>query len=212
MTGIPFGWTLAGLDTAVRIAITRRSWYAACDTDERYAAGWHAAVELLYAADDPPAERDVIRAAWAAADDLTRRDAENRGVSRARGDDYQGRTDYPRWHAYWETVCRQTASPEEPIVERTALAQIWPRIPAQQQEALQALAAHGDYRQAADALGLTYNTFCARVRHARNAVLRLWWEGETPRRGWRDRRRTTPETQLHSVSAYVRKRQRARAA
>jgi len=90
-----------------------------------------------------------------------------------------------------------------------ALAQIWPRIPAHQQEALHALAAHGDYQAAADALGLKYHTFCKRIKLAREQFLRLWLEGETPRRGWRDRRRSTPETQLHSVSQYIRKRRRA---
>ncbi|MEU1787063.1 hypothetical protein ABZ553_14560 [Streptomyces sparsogenes] len=207
--GIRWGWTLADLDEVVRRAIGRTHQYRACDADERYAAGWHAAVELLYTAAEPPRSRDLYCAAWRAADYLTTRTAEERGIGRSRGDSYTGRVDVPKWHAYWNTVARHTASPEEPIVERTALAQIWPRLHPRYQTALQALAAHGDYQAAADSLGLKYYTFCAQIRHARNAVLALWWEGETPRRGWRDVRRTAPETQLHSVSAYIRKRRRA---
>lgn len=207
--GIRWGWTLTDLDAVVRRGISRTHQYRACDADERYAAGWHAAVELLYTATEPPDAPDLYRAAWRAADYLTTRTAEERGVPRSRGDAYTGRTDVPKWHAYWTTVVRHTASPEEPVVERTALAQIWPRLQPRYQTALQALAAHGDYQAAADSLGLKYYTFCAQVRHARNAVLALWWEGETPRRGWRDVRRAVPETQLHSVSAHIRKRRRA---
>ncbi|MFJ1993005.1 hypothetical protein [Streptomyces asiaticus] len=207
--GIRWGWTLADLDEIVRRAIGRTHQYRACDADERYAAGWHAAVELLYTAAEPPSSRDLYCAAWRAADHLTTRTAEERGIGRSRGDAYTGRIDVPKWHAYWNTIVRHTASPEEPVVERTALEQIWPRIPAHQQVALQALAAHGDYQAAADALGLKYNTFYRRVLCARQQFLRLWWEGETPRRGWRDVRRTVPETQLHSISAHIRKRRRA---
>lgn len=207
--GIRWGWTLADLDEVVRRAIGRTHQYRACDADERYAAGWHAAVELLYTGTEPPSSRDLYCAAWRAADYLTTRTAEERGVSRSRGDGYTGRVDVPKWHAYWNTVARHTASPEEPIVERTALAQIWPRLHPRYQTALQALAAHGDYQSAANSLGLKYHTFHAQVRHARNAVLALWWEGETPRRGWRDRRATTEPTQLHSISAHIRKRRRA---
>lgn len=207
--GIRWGWTLTDLDEVVRRAIGRTHQYRACDADERYAAGWHAAVELLYTAAEPPSSRDLYCTAWRAADYLTTRTSEERGVGRSRGDAYAGRIDVPKWHAYWNTVARHTASPEEPIVERTALAQIWPRLQPRYQTALQALAAHDDYQAAADSLGLKYYTFCAQIRHARNAVLALWWEGETPRRGWRDVRRTVPETQLHSVSAYIRKRRQA---
>ncbi|TVL89804.1 hypothetical protein [Streptomyces sp. SAJ15] len=207
--GIRWGWTLAELDDVVRRAVTRTHQYRACDADERYATGWHAAVELLYTALDPPSERDLYCAAWRAADYLTTRTAEERGVARSRGDTYTGRMDLPKWHAYWETVTRHTAGPEEPVVERLALTQIWPRLHPRYQAALHALAVHENYYAAADALGLKHCTFYAQVRHARNAFLALWWEGETPRRGWRDRRATTEPTQLHSISAHVRKRRRA---
>lgn len=207
--GIRWGWTLTDLDATVRRAVNRTHQYRACDAEERYAAGWHAAVELLYTATTPPHPHDLYCTAWRAADSLTTRTAEERGVPRSRGHAYTGRDDLPRWHAYWETVARHTTSPEEPILERTALAQIWPRLTPGQQEALSALAVHDDYQAAADALGLSRPTFYRRITSARSRVLALWWEGETPRRGWRDRRNTAEPTQLHSVSAHVRKRRRA---
>lgn len=211
-TGIRWGYTLHTLDTITRTAIRRNLAYYACDTSERYAAAWHAAVELLYTNATPPARHDLIRAAWYAADAHTLKTAEQRGIPRSRGDSYTGRTDMPRWHAYWETIARHTASPEEPTIERIALAQIWPQLTPGQQAALHALAAHGTYEAAAAGLGLSYHTFARRISTARQQFLALWWEGETPRRGWRDRRRSTPQTQLHSASAHIRKRARAQVA
>lgn len=206
---VAHGYTMRDLDHFVHIGITRNAWYNACDREERYAAGWHAAVELLYTTDEPPTPQDLIRAAWYTADNLTCRTAEERGIPRPRGDAYAGRIDMPRWHAYWETICRHTGSPEEFVVERTALEQIWPQLTPGQQAALQALAVHDSYESAAAALGLNYQAFFQQVAKARRRFLALWWEGETPRRGWRDRRRSTAETQLHSVSAHIRKRRRA---
>lgn len=203
------GYSLHTIDWIVRMGIHKNTWYAASDADERYACAWHNVVEEIMTAEERPHPTDLIRIAWRTADELTRRAGEERGHGRARGDAYTGRTDMPKWHAYWETVCRHTASPEDMTVERMALAQIWPHIPVAYQEALQALAAYGDYQAAADALGLKYHTFCKRIHTGRERFLRLWLEGETPRRGWRDVRRSTPETQLHSVSQYIRKRRRA---
>ncbi|MFE5871615.1 hypothetical protein ACFQ6V_23625 [Streptomyces roseifaciens] len=208
---LPHGYTLHALDQLVRTGILRNPWYQAVDTDERYAAGWHAAAELLYTATEPPLPHDLIHAAWYAADNMTRRSMEHRGIPRSRGEKYTGRDDVPHFHAYWTTVARHTASPEEPIVEHRALIQIWPHLTPRHQAALQALAVHEDYQTAADSLGLAYYTFCAHVRQARAVVLALWWEGETPRRGWRDRRRNTEPKQLHSISAHLRKRRRAKA-
>lgn len=208
-TDIRHGYTLADLDRLARAAITRNPWYRAADADERYAVAWHTIAEHLYTADQPPAAHDLIRAAWRAADAHTMRTGEERGHGRARGEHYAGRTDMPRWHAYWETVTRHAASPEEPVVERLALAQIWPRLTLAHQQALTALAAHGDYQAAADAVGASRATFYARVRHARAAVLALWWEGETPRRGWRDRRVQSPAGRRQSASTHIRRRARA---
>lgn len=206
------GYTMRDLDRIAHIAISRRGQYAACDTDERYAAAWHAAVETLYTAEEPPARHDLIRAAWDAADAHTTRTGEQRGHARARGETYTGRTDMPRWHAYWETVTRHAASPEEPVVERLALAQIWPQLTPGQQAALHALATHGDYQAAADALCCSRPAFYRQVRLARARVLALWWEGETPRRGWRDRRVQTPGGGRQSASVHIRRRARAGAA
>ena len=202
---IRHGYTTIDIDRLARLGISMRSAYRGLDDDERYAAAWHAIVEHIYTASEWPSGTELITVAAGAADYASRRSLEHQGVPRM----YTGRTDMPKFHAYWETVARHTSSPELRIVERTALGQIWPRLTDWQQTALHALALHDDYQAAADSLGLRLNTFYRQVRLARAAVLALWWEGETPRRGWRDRRATTESTQLHSISARIRKRRRA---
>ncbi|MFK8851311.1 hypothetical protein [Streptomyces sp. Ac-502] len=206
---IRHGYTAIDIDQLARLGISMRPYYRGLDDDERYAAAWHAIVEHIYSADEWPSGTELITVAAGAADAVSRRSLEHQGVPRGRGEHYQGRADTSRFHAYWESVARPTASPETPIVERTALIQIWPQLTTQHQTALHALALHEDYQAAADALGLRLNTFYRHVRLARLAVLTLWWEGETPRRGWRDRRAKTEPTQLKSVSAHIRKRHRA---
>lgn len=206
---VAHGYTMRDLDHLTRAAIRINFAYSTVDTDERYAAGWHAAVELLLTTDEPPTTSEVIAAARWAADTHTRRTAEHRGHGRPRGDGSRSDGAAPRFWAYWDDSTRTTPSPETGIVDRIALAQIWPRLTPGQQQALTALATMGDYQAAADALGMSRMTFYQAVHKGRQRFLDLWLEGETPHRGWRDRRRTTPETQLHSVSAHIRKRRRA---
>lgn len=206
---ITHGYTLTDIHQLTRTAIHRRSAYSACDADERYAAGWHAAVELLLTTEEPPTRHDIIRAAWDAADHETRRTAEHRGAGRTRGDGSRSDGTTVKFWAYWDSNTRTTPSHETGIIDRIALGQIWPRLTESQRQALTALATLGNYQAAADTLGLDYYAFCRRISTARARYLALWLEGETPRRGWRDRRRTTPENQLHSISAHIRKRRRA---
>lgn len=207
MTEIRHGYTLQQVDILVRRGILRNPWYQAVDVDERYSTGWHAAVELLYTSEEAPEPRDLTNAAWYAADGWTRRDAEEHGIPRKRGVGYAGRDDMPKFHAYWAR--RIVAAVDEPVVDRMALVQIWPRLKPDHRGALEALAAYEDYTAAADALGLKYCTFCARVRLARKHFDELWHEGETPRKRWRDKRVWTEGGGRQSLSTHIRKRRRA---
>lgn len=203
----PHGYSLEEIDALVRRGILRNPWYQAIDADERYATGWHAAVELLYTSDVPPAPRDLIHAAWYAADTWTCRDAEAHGVGRSRSQRDAGRTDAPRFHAYW--FRHSVGAVDDLVVERIALGQIWPQLSPTQQQAFQALAAYEDYRAAADALGVEYRTFCNQIRRARARFDELWMEGETPRKRWRDKRIHAPGGQRSSLSTHIRRRRRA---
>lgn len=209
---IRYGYTLRQLDVLVRIGITRRAMYFGVDSGERYAAGWHAAAELLYSADEQPTTRELIQAAGDAADYETRRTGEHRGHGRARGDGSRSDGAAVRFWAYWDRDARVTHSPENGVVERMALTQIWPKLTPAQQQALQALAALGDYQAAADMLGLRYHTFCKRIWSARSAFLRLWLEGETPGPRWRDRKVQTACGVRQSMSSHLRRRARSREA
>lgn len=116
-TPILNGYSLHTIDWIVRTGIHKNAWYAAADADERYACAWHNVVEEIMTAEECPHPTDLIRIAWRTADELTTRTMEQRGHGRARGDAYTGRTDMPKWHAYWETVSRHTASPEDMTVD-----------------------------------------------------------------------------------------------
>lgn len=207
--GIKWGYTLHDLDRLTRTAIRRRAAYSACDTDERYAVAWHAAVEHLLTTDTPPTLRDLTNIAWRAADTDTRRTGEYRGHGRARGDGSRSDGATVRFWAYWDTATRTTPSPETGIVDRLACAQIWPRLTPSQQQALETLAAVGDYQQAAAALGLSYQTFCRRLSTGRARFLALWVEGETPTGRWRDRRVQAEDGKRQSMSSTLRRRRRA---
>jgi hypothetical protein len=206
------GYTLRHLDILVRIGIHQRAMYIGVDTDERYAAGYHSAAELLYSTDEPPTSTDLIRAARDAADYETRRTGEHRGRGRVRDDGSRSDGSMPKFWAYWDRESNVTHSHENGIVDRIALTQIWPKLTPAHREALQALAALEDYQAAADMLGLRYHTFCRRVWLAQNAFLRLWLEGETPGPRWRDRKVQIAGGKRQSMSSHVRRRARSGAA
>ncbi len=173
------GYTLADVDAIARTAAVHdRS--GAGDYDDRYTIAWSAAALALYEADTRPDRRDLVRAGWHAIYQEIRAARRDRGWSDTPFDDWD-RQLRPRFVTYWADR-RITPSPEPPIVERTAVWQILPTLTPLCRDALVALAVHGGYQQAADALGISYVRYHNRVRLARAAVLRWWHEGETPHR------------------------------
>ena len=113
---------------------------------------------------------------------------------------------------YWRHVAAPDNGPEEKITERLPLAQIWPSLRPVHREALAALAAHGVYQQAAQALGLPYTTFKSRISTARREFLALWHDGETPSRPWVRDRRAGPGTDMHAITYFLRSRRLRRTA
>jgi hypothetical protein len=101
----------------------------------------------------------------------------------------------PGFARYWFTFGRNTTGPEERIVERIALAQIWDALPEQHRQLIAALAIHDDYGKAAASLGKVRGTYVSQLANARRAFRELWHEGETP--VWGIDRRRNPDAAYH---------------
>lgn len=193
------GYTMADLDRLSRAAVTRSAtagFASSGDQDDRYATAWDAIAHRLYTAEETPTGYDLIGAGM-------------RALS-AESDDYRrhhGYRDNTRaFGVFWLDIGGPTGSPEAGIVERAALAQIWPRLPAYQRTALTALATFDDYRLAAEALGKDYKSFATVVSQARRTFLALWHEGEEPSRPWGNDRRRSDGTRRNAVTRHVKYR------
>jgi helix-turn-helix protein len=202
------GYTLAHLNELAVRAVRVQRFNRQVDFTVRVEIAWSAIAESLYAADEPPAPDDLIRAAWAAIGDDTDRTYRAHGWNTH--DRYAGITS--RFQQYWAGV-GITRSPEEPIVERITLSQIWPRLSPSHRQLLLAMAVYEDYGRAAEALQKSRKSFTTQLSQARRAFLALWHDGEQPSRPWGyDRRASADSTDRHSRTYVIRVRQRRRQA
>jgi hypothetical protein len=203
------GYTLAHLDALAVQAARGQRFSRDADFAVRLEDAWSAIAESLYAADERPTPDDLVRAAW------TAMSGEADRISRAHGlnthDRYAGTIG--RFQQYWIGSAHQTRSPEEPIVERVALSQIWSRLSLSHRQLLLALAVHDDHGRAADALDKPRTSFSSQLAQARRAFLTLWHDGERPSRPWgTDRRVSAGSTDRHSRTYVIRVRERGRQA
>jgi hypothetical protein len=179
------GYTLDDL-RSIAGRVVRSAWGQLGDQVERLEVAWSAIAEALYASEGKPTRRELWHAGIQAMSRYDHDYHHHHGVP-TRGT-HVGFGSAARFQAYW-CLARTIPSPEDGVVERVALAQIWPRLTNGQRRALLALAAIGDYAAAANALGITCSAFRQAVGDARLRFLALWHEGETPSRVWhRDRR------------------------
>jgi hypothetical protein len=197
-----FGFTLDRLERLSHFAARRKLWHHGLELAERKEVAWAAMSEHLYACDEPPTVGELINAAWEA---IAKHIGSHRQFLGHNTDDPDGGI-RPAFDRYWRHVAGPASGPEERIIERIALAQIWPHLRPVHREALAALAAHGDYAQAAEAMGESYVTFKSQVSRARREFLALWHEGETPSRPWVRDRRAGPGTDMHTVTYFLRAR------
>ena len=186
---IRHGRTLDDVDRIAWGVATSDRWHAGTPLAERHDHARHGIVVHLLSADQPPADYDLYRAGLA---EITRAvHAEIRFKGHQDTADERGEFGFlPQAARYWNPPA---ASPlEERIVERIALHQVWPLLTGRQRQALAALAACGDYQQAADALDLNLKAFDMRLAKGRSRLAAVWFEHETPpkRRG-KDRRVST---------------------
>ena len=196
------GYTLDSLDRLACWAAQRKRWHRGLELSERTEVAWHAMAELLYASDEPPTVRDLIDTGWRAIAAQVYSNAPFHGYNRADPDG----TTWRGFERFWWSTAGPTPGPEDRVVERLAVEQIWPRLRPSHRAALTALAAHGDYARAAESMDVTYHTFVTHVSRARREFLRLWHQGEAPSRPWVRDRRAGPGTDMHTVTYFLRSR------
>ena len=174
------GYTVSQVRALSLALVTKQTWYQSVDFDQRLEVAWHAIIEHLYTSDQPPDKSAVLRAA-----------------AHAVGQDVQqlhrfhGRNTHDRhagtvagFHRYWQPAASPSPSPETAVIDRVALAQIWPRLRPEHRKVLAALTVYDDYGLAAAALGISRTWFTTRLSAARREFLALWHEGEPPSRPW----------------------------
>lgn len=178
------GFTLDQVNALSIWAVLHDRYHAFADFDERLEVAWHAMIEHIYTCDQPPAQPEVIRAAWRAIGHQVGKDQHfRRGYSSDR-ERYRDAPATAGFERYWRDTGRPVSGPEERVIESLAPAQIWPRLRPDHRELLAAMAEQEDYGQAAAALGKPRHAYATQIGRARRAFRELWHEGETPSRPW----------------------------
>lgn len=173
------GFTLDHLHHIARWAVNS-SLAKAMDYADRFEAAWSGVIEYLVACEEAPSSLDLIQAGEQSLARMIRDEYRHHGY--AGRDRYAGAESGTNYQRYWWST--PTPSPENRVVDRTALRQIWPHLTVRQREALTCLAATEDYKAAAEAMGVTPGTFNVHISKARKAFLALWHEGEEPSSVW----------------------------
>jgi hypothetical protein len=204
-----YGYSMAQLHSLAVFAVRHRRFIHTVNFDDCLGTAWSAMAEHLYTSPTPPHEGELLRVGWRAISDWAGHDARSRGQDTH--DRYAGTT--RSFAQYWRTVAGHATGPEDRVVDRVALWQIWARLGPRHREALAALAVHEDFGRAAEALGKSRGTFKNQVGQARQEFLRLWHDGEQPSRLWgRDRRRSEDSGNRHTVTNAIKRRKSWRAA
>jgi len=172
-TALRFGYTLDDLNRLARtVVVVNAQWWPAGDRRDQADTAWSGIVEHLYACDAEPSERNLLDAGTRALVEETKGYRKHHGLR-----DGSRVGDGPRFAAYWYEPPAQPW--EERVVERLAAQQILARVNATHLEAVLALAATGDYAQAAGALGLKYSALTVRLSAARKTFQRHWFAPDT---------------------------------
>ncbi|OLT13040.1 hypothetical protein BJF79_03835 [Actinomadura sp. CNU-125] len=193
------GYTLTDLEKMTRAAVVADRLLVG-DIEYRHGIAYSAIVECLYASEEPPDRGHLIRVGWQAIALDVRWSLRHAGYpdDGLPGDD----TLRPRFLQFWEDH-KIVPSPEAKVVETLAARQVVDTLSPIYRDALVALAVHDTYQAAAEALGISYVAFKARITVARKQVLANWFQGETPRRTNRADRRVarTGATALRTARA-----------
>lgn len=189
------GYNIADVHRLAHVAL-RRLVGGRLDYQSRYELAWSGIAECLYTApdDQPPTPPDLIAAGAYSVSRHVQSEMHHHGRDRNNLGE-----EMPRFATYWIWMSAPAGSPERRVVEQTALWQIWAQLSDTHRQVLGALAVHGDYQAAAEALGRHPGTFNVHVSRARKAFLVLWHEGEEPSRIWGTDRRVSKRGSLADV-------------
>lgn len=144
------------------------------EPSEQYELAWFAIVELIYTTPDKPATLDMIHAGQKAITAEHERYLADHGVDR---DTLGPKVNHAK---YWAHVAGPTPDFTEAIAERIALPQVLAALTVEQYEVLAAVAASGSNAMAAEALGISLSGLNRHLKEARERIIRLWMEGESP--------------------------------
>lgn len=183
--GALWGYSIKRLDDLACYAVKGHlHWWGAGDRGDQKQAAWEGITEYLLTATECPSENDLI---WAGTRAIA---AEVQAEKRHRGVPHDASVTAEKFGVYWQLFTQPFPSPEEGVTDRLAVRQILATLTRRQMEAVEALAAYGDYAAAARAMGVPYKTFHRHLSVARERFRSLWFEGETPpARQWRQDRR-----------------------
>lgn len=201
-TNLWHGYTLTDIDRLARTAATRAYGGHILDPGDRYHAAWTAIAERLCTATEAPDSRALAIVGMNAINQAGRDHRHTWGLGATWGGS-QG--DAPNFQRYWDHG-RVTPSPEDGIVDRLAVHQIWPHLALTHRQILCALAVHGTCAAAAASLGKTERAYACALHRARAEFYRLWHEHEAPSRMWG----LTRKSGRRSVKQVLADRHRAR--
>jgi hypothetical protein len=204
------GYTLRDLERLSRLAAGTAHANAGWSITERCEIAWSGMAEALVIATEAPTQKDMVAAGRQAIYRGVKADLHHHGF--AKRDPLAGVGSMRAFAAYWWYWAALTsAGPEDGVVERVALAQIWPRLTERDRQALLALAVHETYQAAAAALGISYRRFVERVSYARRRFRRLWfWPAADPGCWGTDRRTSNTGARLAPERARERAADRRR--
>jgi hypothetical protein len=199
------GYTLSAVNALATAAVTRDVFHQSLPFAERLETAWSAIVEPLYTAAEPPRSGELIRAAWNALRAQVEDEWRTHGIGRTAVID--GDSTMVNFWRYWWPQTRTTASPEDRVVDRLVLTQIWPLLTPTHHRLLLALAAHEDYGRAAEALNKPRGSFTTQISQARMQFFGWWHQAEKPAGMWgQDRRRCGRRDRPRWATTAVRER------
>lgn len=189
------GWTIEHVDGLAWGVATSDRWHSATPLEEKHDHARYGILTHLLSVGEPPASHDLYRAGLAEIGRAVT--ADNQFYGRRHTADEHGNFGHiPQAARYW-THTPQTL--EDRVIERIALTQVWPLADDRQRQAIAALAACGDYEQAAAAIGVQRSALTKRLRGGRTAITAAWFEHETPPRRRSNDRRVSARSGLDST-------------